>query len=165
MEHTFFALFPDVATAEKALDELLASELCREEHVSVVVHRDADPERFADLIVDQGDNSETDALPNAVRGALLGGLLGAVVIGPLGLIGMGPVAAVLLGALLGTGPGAFTGAMVGFGFPDHRLRKLIAEIESGNTLLTVHADSLEREREVERMLERHGARLAERVLR
>jgi uncharacterized membrane protein len=164
MEHTVFAVFGDLVAAERAVEELLASDLCKEHHVSVVVHRSVDPERLDALVQYDGQATETDGAPAAVRGALIGGVLGAVLAGPLGLMGAGPVASALFGATMGAAHGALAGGLIGLGLPDTALKHLAAQLRKGDTLITVQADSKVRERDVETFLIRQGARIVEKHL-
>ena len=164
MEHTVFAVFHDLNAAEGAVQSLLASELCKEHHVGVVVHRDVDPARLDSLVQYEEGASATDGARAAVRGAVIGGILGAAIAGPFGMIGAGPLTAALFGGWMGAAQGAFAGGLIGLGLTDRALQQLAARIQRGDTLVSIHADNKEREALVEQFLEQHRAHVMEKHL-
>ncbi len=161
MDHTVFAVFSDTSEAEAAVDELIDNELCGDEQVSVISRRGDAPEQLEQAVQEHSDVAQTHAGAAAWKGALLGAAVGAVVAGPFGLIGGGPLVGVLFGVTAGSLTGLLGGGLAGLGVTDPSLKELAENLQRGDTLLAIHADSREREQAVEKILSRHGARIAE----
>jgi hypothetical protein len=91
----------------------------------------------------------------AVGGAM--GLVAALLIPGIGpVVAGGVLAAVLGGAGLGSVAGGFLGAFVNLGIPEQKARHYEQELRAGRTIVTVHADT--RQREAVDILRQHGAR-------
>jgi hypothetical protein len=99
-------------------------------------------------------NAATGAGIGAVAG-LLAGLAGLAIPGVGPFIAAGPLAGVLSGVITGGAAGGIIGALSGIGVPDEYARAYAAGIEQGQTLVSVHTDSLSRDH-VERVLTANG---------
>lgn len=159
MQHAVFALFPDADSADKAVEAVVAEDLIKQDHVSVVVHKDSFHLRNPDDLV------ETDAAPSLKRGFVIGGTIGAIagalMGGPLGLIAAGPLAGMLFGAGGGALYSTLGAALIGAGLPDKSLKKLAEGLEEGKVLVTFKTDHHESERRVEDIVQDYGAEIAE----
>jgi hypothetical protein len=140
MDRTVVALFDDMNTAQRALEELLRSGFDRND-ISVVRTN----EGSATATTDTGDASGMAA--GAGVGAALGGLAGLVVgLGALAIPGIGPIVAAgplattLAGAGIGAVAGGLIGALTDVGIPEEEAGYYAEGIRRGGTLLTVRAN-------------------------
>lgn len=153
MKHLVSAIFPDVASAHRAADELVDSGLPKD-RLSVLTkeeHRDTLAGASA------GERNLIDR--NAGRGAVAGGAIGAVAgsivalisLGiPGGFIVAGPIVAALGGAALGAGGASLVGALIGVGIPEKEARTYEQQVHQGRILVCVDAAD-----EAEAYLARH----------
>jgi hypothetical protein len=171
MQHTFYAVFDDAASAARAVDELQRLDVSRnrvspEEHdrqlatgsgtkpaaalrwVNPVIHRGP--------VVPGGElhGGESATRRGAVSGAVAGAVAGVgvgLLLGPAG-VAVGPV----LGGVIGLAYGAAMGGISTAAGPDPVLEKLAADLQGDQVLLTVEAPDLDLEDEGERVIARHG---------
>lgn len=151
MDRTVVALFDDVGTAQRALEELLSNGFDRSD-VSVV--RTNQGTAAASGTAATGTTTagydtapETSgAAAGAGIGAVLGGIAGLVIgLGVLAIPGIGPVVAAgplattLAGAGIGAATGGIIGALTDVGIPEQEAGYYAEGIRRGGTLLTVRA--------------------------
>ena len=143
MDRTVVALFDDVNTAQRALEEMLSKGFDRND-ISVV---------RADQKTGAGAKEAADAIEpsgtatGAGIGAALGGIAGLVIgLGALAIPGVGPIvaagplAATLAGAGIGAATGGIIGALADAGIPEQDAGYYAEGIRRGGTLLTVRTD-------------------------
>lgn len=101
-----------------------------------------------DFAVDNETKAPEGAATGAGTGALLGGGLGYLAgigalaipgVGP--LIAAGPIMAALTGAAVGGSVGGVTGALIGMGIPEYEAKKYEGKVQTGNCLISVHAET------------------------
>ncbi|MGA9720875.1 MAG: hypothetical protein WBQ86_00340 [Candidatus Binatus sp.] len=83
------------------------------------------------------EGAATGAIAGGVTAGILGWLFG---IGTAAIPGVGPVMAVLGGAAAGSAVGGIAGAVVGFGIPEDEATLYEGKVESGDALISVHAE-------------------------
>ncbi len=143
MDRTVVALFDDVSTAQRALEELLRSGFDRND-ISVV-RTDAEGGYASGTTT--GDVADASgAATGAGVGAALGGIAGLVIglgvlaipgIGP--IVAAGPLATTLAGAGIGAAAGGIIGALTDVGIPESDAGYYAEGVRRGGTLLTVRA--------------------------
>jgi hypothetical protein len=141
MDRTVVALFDDVNTAQRALEDLLNNGFERN-NVSIVRTNDK-----GDYTAGQTADDASGAAAGAGIGAALGGIAGLVVgLGVLAIPGLGPViaagpiATTLAGAGLGAAAGGIIGALTDVGIPKEEAGYYAEGVRRGGTLLTVRAN-------------------------
>lgn len=84
----------------------------------------------------------------AATGGMLGGLAGFLVgVGALAIPGLGafiaagPVLAALSGAAVGAATGGVVGGLIGLGVPEYEARRYEQRLQTGNYLISVHAEN------------------------
>lgn len=165
MGKTIIALYRDLATADKVLQELKDNGIERE-NVSLAVQ---------DSVVQAvGYTKDTISPAEGVgSGALFGGLTGLLVglgtfaipgIGP--ILAAGPLAAALggaAGAVIGAGTGAVVGgvtaALIDMGVPSETADEYVESVRQGNTLLTVRVNDSGAERAMTIVQSHHPVRV------
>lgn len=142
MDRTVVAMFDDLDTAQRALEELLRNGFDRSD-ISVV-RANQTGEYTSNTTTNTGDASGVAA--GAGVGAALGGLAGLVVgLGALAIPGIGPIVAAgplattLAGAGIGAVAGGLIGALTDVGIPEEEAGYYAEGIRRGSTLLTVRA--------------------------
>ncbi len=142
MDRTVVAMFDDLNTAQRAMEELLRNGFDRSD-ISVV-RANQTGEYTSNTTTDVGDASGMAA--GAGVGAALGGLAGLVVgLGALAIPGIGPIVAAgplattLAGAGIGAVAGGLIGALTDVGIPEEEAGYYVEGIRRGGTLLTVRA--------------------------
>jgi hypothetical protein len=144
----------DLAQAQRAVGYLQSSGVS-EECIALIAGSDAVLQRIPD---DLKDDSATDFVPAALRGAIGGGGVGllaglaAVAIPPLGITVAGAAFIGLLGAAVGT----WSSALMGAALPNEVHRKFEEHIRAEQVLLVLDADA-ERLPALEPGLEQLGA--------
>lgn len=145
MDRTVVALFDDVQTAQRALEELLSNGFDRND-VSVV-RTNQGSASTSGTTADRDVSSASGAAAGVGIGAVLGGIAGLVVgLGVLAIPGLGPViaagplATTLAGAGIGAAAGGIIGALTDIGIPEEQAGYYAEGIRRGGTLLTVRAD-------------------------
>ena len=144
MDRTVVALFDDVDTAQRALEELLSNGFDRND-VSVV-RTNAKGDYATGSTTDTSAADASGAAAGAGIGAALGGIAGLVIgLGVLAIPGLGPViaagplATTLAGAGIGAAAGGIIGALTDVGIPENEAGYYAEGIRRGGTLLTVRA--------------------------
>lgn len=163
MSHTLFAVFPDLAAARTAMEELEAMGTPRSS-CSVVLHHS----NLGRIPTGEMPLFETSAAEGAVKGtiggAVAGAILGGVLALPFGLVGAGFLAAVLFGASSGSVFGLLEGAIIGSSEADPTLAELALALEEGKVLLAVQPPDRESAERAEALLRRSGASFTRRRL-
>lgn len=96
-------------------------------------------------------NTGATRVPEGVAtGAALGGVLGAIIAGlaaigsitipGVGVLASGPIVAALAGGGAGAAVGGLTGALVGWGIPEHEAKLYEHHIKQGKVLISVNTD-------------------------
>jgi uncharacterized membrane protein len=152
MDRTVVAIFDDVGTAQRALEELLNNGFDRND-ISVV-RTNQQTATSADTLTD--DSIASGAATGAGVGAVLGGIAGLVVgLGALAIPGIGPIVAAgpLATTLAGAGIGAATGGVIGAltdaGIPETEAEYYAEGIRRGGTLLSVRASENQASRAID----------------
>src|SRR5262245_35064816 len=119
MAHLVTGIFANRASAELAVDQLMASGYSRDD-ISVLM---SDATRGREF----GITEDSKAPEGAATGAAVGGVLGAIAAGLIsvgiiaipgvGLVAAGPIIAALAGAGAGGAAGGLLGALIGAGIP------------------------------------------------
>lgn len=147
MDRTVVALFDDMTTAERAVQELVSNGFNRDQ-ISLVasdrVHTDSGEVSTGSTMA---ETPADGAAAGAGIGAVLGGLAGLLVgIGALAIPGIGPIiaagplAAALAGAGLGAATGGVIGALVDAGVPEEEAQYYAEGVRRGGILVTLRAD-------------------------
>jgi uncharacterized membrane protein len=155
MKKVIFALFTDIAVAEKAIN-YLHNELSVSTDEISYLYRDSEGEK----VTKEGGEAATEtvgegAISGAKTGGLVGGAIGLIAItgllGPLGpVIAAGPLATFLgisgaVGTVVGAGAtgaaiGGLVGALVSMGLSEPKARTFEERIEAGDVLVSVHSE-------------------------
>ncbi len=142
MDRTVVALFDDVSTAQRALEDLLNNGFERSDISLVRTNQDTGAAAGSTTT----DTVASGAATGAGVGAALGGIAGLVIgLGVLAIPGIGPViaagplATTLAGAGIGAATGGIIGALTDVGIPETEAGYYMEGIRRGGTLLTVHA--------------------------
>lgn len=161
MSHLVSGLFTDSKSAGEAISILKNKGYTNDISVITKDTRTADT-KATDVKKDVADGASAGATSGAALGAVAAGvaalLAGAIsfVIPGAGLIVLGPLAATLTGAAAGAVAGGVVGALVDAGFPEEKAKMYEHQIQMGDTLVTVSADST-KTAEVQEILEEYGA--------
>lgn len=143
MERTVVALFDDVNSAQRALEELLNNGFDRSD-ISVV--RTNTEGEYTVGTTTTENMSASGAAAGVGIGAALGGIAGLVVglgvlaipgIGP--IVAAGPLATTLAGAGIGAAAGGIIGVLTDVGIPESEAGYYVEGVRRGGTLLTVRA--------------------------
>ena len=141
-----FGLFDDPGDLNRAIDLLRVAGF-RATDISALA---ADPAMARAVATEKHTKAPEGAAVGAATGGVIGGALGllvgigALVIPGLGpLIAAGPIIATLAGAGAGGALGTLTGALVGVGIPEYEAKKYESNVQTGGSLLAVHADDRE----------------------
>jgi hypothetical protein len=140
MSRLVSGIFPSRASAEHAVDELVAAGFS-ENDVSLLM---SDTTRGREFVVHKGtktpEAAATGATVGGVIGAIAAGLaaVGTLVVPGLSLVAAGPIVAALAGLGAGAAAGGLTGALVGMGIPEHEAKFAHKEIEKGGILVGVY---------------------------
>ncbi len=159
MSKTITATFKTRIAAEQTLRELEAKGFT-DEQISLLV---SDETRGKSFVIEEGSKADEGAAAGAtfggVVGAILGGVAsaGAIAVPGLNLVGPGALAGGLAGLGAGRAPGGLIGMLVGAGIPEHEAKRYEDELKAGSILLAVDADSDERAKLVEDILDRVDA--------
>lgn len=154
-KHTIVGVFDGPDHAEQALSGFKAAGFTPEQ-VSVVAQDKRDVQQMAE----NTDMAGEGAAGGAVAGGMLGGLVGFPVgISAMVILGIGPIVGtgILLSTLAGAGIGAATGGLIGAltgqGVPEDDAREYEGHVRQGSILLTVHALSVDEERQAREVFE------------
>jgi hypothetical protein len=134
-------VFSSRASAEYGAEELMKAGFSADD-ISLLMSETTQGREFA-------VTSSTKAPEGAATGATIGGVLGAIAGGlaavgslaipGLALVAAGPVVAALTGLGAGAAAGGLTGALIGFGIPEHEAKFFKEEIDKGGILVGVYA--------------------------
>jgi uncharacterized protein (TIGR02271 family) len=140
MTTTLVALYDDVTTARRVVDDLVNHGFDRND-ISLIA-RDPD-EEYATYARDDYSDTGTEAAEGAGIGAVVGGIGGLLVgLGALAIPGVGPVIAAgpIVGALTGAGVGAVAGGIIGalvdMGLPEEEAHYYAEGVRRGGTLVS-----------------------------
>lgn len=141
-----YGIFASRATAENAVDQLLATGF-RNEDISVLLQDNAGTKDFAHEKQTKAPEGTTTGV---VAGGAIGGTLGLLAgIGALAIPGVGPFIAAgpIVGALAGLGSGGvvggIVGALIGMGIPEYEAKRYEGRVKEGGILVSVHCDDSE----------------------
>ena len=155
-----FGLYPSVARAERAVDELVSAGFSHAD-VSVLM---ADNQGSKDFAHEKQTKAPEGTTTGVAAGGTIGGTLGLLAgIGALAIPGVGPFIAAgpIMGALAGLGVGGavggLVGALVGMGIPEYEAKRYEGRLKEGGVLLSVHCDTSEEITRAKVILERTGA--------
>jgi hypothetical protein len=155
-----FGLYPSVARAEGAVDELVSAGFSNAD-VSVLM---ADNQGSKDFAHEKQTKAPEGTTTGVAAGGTIGGTLGLLAgIGALAIPGVGPFIAAgpIMGALAGLGVGGavggLVGALVGMGIPEYEAKRYEGRVKEGGVLLSVHCDTSEELSRAKDILERTGA--------
>lgn len=139
-----YAIYPNRAAAEEAVDRLLA-EGYRNEDISVLLQDNVGTKDFAH---EKHTKAPEGTAAGVVAGGVIGGTIGLLAgIGVLAIPGLGPLIAAgpVIAALTGVGSGGIVGglmgALVGMGIPEYEAKRYEGRIKEGGVLLSVHCDN------------------------
>jgi hypothetical protein len=154
-----FGLYPSVARAERAVDELVSAGFSNAD-VSVLM---ADNQGSKDFAHEKQTKAPEGTTTGVAAGGTIGGTLGLLAgIGALAIPGVGPFIAAgpIMGALAGLGVGGavggLVGALVGMGIPEYEAKRYEGRVKEGGVLLSVHCDTSEEITRAKAILERTG---------
>src|SRR5271169_3673337 len=157
---TSFGIYKDRATAETAVDRLLAGGFSNDD-VSVLM---SDSQGSKDFAAEKNTKAPEGAATGVGVGGTVGGTLGLLAgIGALAIPGVGPLIAAgpIMGALAGLGVGGavggLVGALVGMGIPEYEAKRYEGRIKEGGILISVHCDSSEEVDRAKNILKAAGA--------
>jgi hypothetical protein len=155
-----FGLYPSVARAERAVDELVSARFSNAD-VSVLM---ADNQGSKDFAHEKQTKAPEGTTTGVAAGGTIGGTLGLLAgIGALAIPGVGPFIAAgpIMGALAGLGVGGavggLVGALVGMGIPEYEAKRYEGRLNEGGVLLSVHCDTAEEITRAKDILKRTGA--------
>lgn len=163
MPRNVIAMYPDLQTAERVVQDLLDANVDRN-RISVVSH-DAS-QKYRDMTTMSDDRRTENAAKGAGGGALAGALGGALLAVGLAaipgvgwIIGAGPVAAILgtgaIGAAVGAAAGGLGGALSQAGVPEGRAHQYAEGIRRGGALVAVEVEDRLSDRTIQ-LMERHN---------
>ncbi len=135
MRRRIYWLLPDLASARRAMDELLLARVA-EQHIHFVGPEGADMTGLHAANILQTSDVIRSAQQGLVIGGAVGAVVGAVAAVVFPIVGDQPqwgIAAVL--GILGGGFGAWASSLIGVSTPSHRLRRFSAAVAQGQFLL------------------------------
>jgi hypothetical protein len=116
-----------------------------------------------DFAHEKNTKAPEGAVTGVGAGGVIGGALGLLAgIGTLAIPGLGPfiaagpIMAALSGAAAGATVGGIAGALIGLGIPELEAKRYAGKVQSGNILISVHADSSEEVGRAKKVLEAAG---------
>jgi len=154
MRRRIYWLLPDVATARRAMDDLLLARVA-ESHIHVVGPEGADMSGLNQANILQTSDVIRAAQQGLVIGGVVGAAMGAVAAVVFPIVGETPqwgIVAVL--AMLGGAFGAWASSMIGVSTPSHRLARFGTAIARGSFLVMADIPRT-RVAEVEQRLQTH----------
>jgi len=151
MERTIIALYDDLATAQRVVQNLVNEGFSRD---SISLMANDASNRYSQFLKSSDTTTTTDSDVDLVGpgegatfGAVIGGLTGVLAgLGALAIPGIGPVIAAgpIIGGLIGMTAGAATGGIVAglvkTGVPEEDAHVLAEGVRRGGTLVVVHSD-------------------------
>jgi hypothetical protein len=155
-----FGIYKDRATAETAVDRLLAGGFSNDD-VSVLM---ADSSGSKDFATEKNTKAPEGTTTGVGVGGAVGGTLGLLAgigalaipgVGP--LIAAGPIMAGLAGLGIGGAVGGLVGALVGMGIPEYEAKRYEGRVKDGGILLSVHCNTSEEISKAKDILKATGA--------
>ena len=155
-----FGIYKDRATAETAVDRLLAGGFSNDD-VSVLM---SDSSGSKDFATEKNTKAPEGTTTGVGVGGVVGGTLGLLAgigalaipgVGP--LIAAGPIMAGLAGLGIGGAVGGLVGALVGMGIPEYEAKRYEGRVKDGGILLSVHCNTSEEISKAKDILEATGA--------
>lgn len=155
-----FGIYKDRATAEKAVDRLLAGGFSNQD-VSVLMSDNSGSKDFA---TEKNTKAPEGTTTGVGVGGVVGGTLGLLAgigalaipgVGP--LIAAGPIMAGLAGLGIGGAVGGLVGALVGMGIPEYEAKRYEGRVKDGGILLSVHCSTSEEISKAKDILKATGA--------
>ena len=154
-----FAIYPTSASAESAVDRLVAAGFS-EQDVSVLM---SDVDATREFAHEKSTKAPEGTAAGVTAGGVLGGVLGLLAgVGALAIPGVGPLIAAgpIMGALAGLGVGGavggLVGALVGLGIPEYEAKRYEGRVKDGGVLLSVHCNTSEEVTGAKKILEATG---------
>jgi hypothetical protein len=149
-----YAMFDRLEDALAAYAEVQASG-CSTEHCSAMLHE----KHIDEAALTGGERASPEG---AAKGAAVGGAAG-VVLGGLaalggGILGVGPLAAAAFAGGVMAAYGALLGGIAGSDEPEHHLRAMQRELETGKVLIAIETDDPKLRAMCETVFETHGGR-------
>ena len=155
-----FGIYKDRATAETAVDRLLAEGFSNQD-VSVLMSDNSGSKDFA---TEKNTKAPEGTTTGVGVGGAVGGTLGLLAgigalaipgVGP--LIAAGPIMAGLAGLGIGGAVGGLVGALVGMGIPEYEAKRYEGRVKDGGILLSVHCNTSEEISKAKDILKATGA--------
>lgn len=155
-----FGIYKDRATAETAVDRLLAEGFSNQD-VSVLMSDNSGSKDFA---TEKNTKAPEGTTTGVGVGGVVGGTLGLLAgigalaipgVGP--LIAAGPIMAGLAGLGIGGAVGGLVGALVGMGIPEYEAKRYEGRVKDGGILLSVHCNTSEEISKAKDILKETGA--------
>jgi hypothetical protein len=155
-----FGIYKDRATAETAVDRLLAGGFSNQD-VSVLMSDNSGSKDFA---TEKNTKAPEGTTTGVGVGGVVGGTLGLLAgigalaipgVGP--LIAAGPIMAGLAGLGIGGAVGGLVGALVGMGIPEYEAKRYEGRVKDGGILLSVHCNTSEEISKAKDILKETGA--------
>jgi hypothetical protein len=134
MRRRLYFIMPDLASARKAMDDLLLARI-EARHIHFLAKRGTPMEGLNEANYLQKSDLVHGAQVGLALGALLGFILGGVLVMTLVTDDRWQIVTVLGAALVGALFGAWVASMVGVAVPNSRLRQFAEVIEAGKLLL------------------------------
>jgi hypothetical protein len=161
---TVTASFYDRAATERAVDDLVAAGIPRDD-ISVVMSNETRDRYFAGDTDVRGANIAKGAAGGGAIGGSLGAIAGGLLLGgtitavtggaALPFLIAGPIAGALAGGGAGAAVGSILGALVGAGVPEHEARAIESDVQRGGVVIAVHTDDA-RTADIQAILRRDG---------
>ena len=155
-----FGIYKTRATAEKAVDDLIAAGYSNSD-VSVLL---PDVQSTKELAHEKNTKAPEGTTTGVAAGGAVGGTLGLLAgIGSLAIPGLGPfiaagpIMAALAGLGVGGAVGGMVGALVGMGIPEYEAKRYEGHVKDGGILLSVHCNTSEEISRAKDILKRTGA--------
>jgi hypothetical protein len=154
-----FAIFPNRAAAESAVDRLVADGFSNQD-VSVLM---SDTDNSREFATEKNTKAPEGTTTGVGVGGVVGGTLGLLAgLGALAIPGVGPLIAAgpIMGALAGLGVGGavggLVGALIGLGIPEYEAKRYEGRVKDGGILVSVHCDTSEEISRAKDVLKRAG---------
>ena len=136
MRRRLYFIMPDLASARKAMDDLLLARV-EERHIHFLAKRGTSMDGLHEANHLQKSDLVHGAQVGLALGALLGCILGGVLVMTLFTDDRWQIVTVLGAGVIGALFGAWVASMVGSAVPNSRLRKFSKAIDDGKLLLMV----------------------------
>jgi hypothetical protein len=155
-----FGIYPNVASAERAVDHLISAGFSNTDVSVLMADIDSTREFAHQKATKAPEGTATGATAGGVVGGTLGLLagLGALAIPGVGpLIAAGPIMATLAGPGVGGAVGGLLGALAGLGVPEYEAKRYEGRVKDGGVLLSVHCNTSDDIKRAKDFLKASGA--------